>query len=296
MNELWQTEELLDQFRTWLDQTRAEVEQVRDERRCSAHPDLERDDYCGDLHGELLNSDDKNSSLDELQLTAEQNDPLPDVGMLPLFGAFSALRQELKLQTKSARGLEEIVQSAVRGLDSAVQQFHATRSREQETLVVATKPFVESLLDCHEALLRAQRAFETLQKSQLLSLPQVVGTCLDRQFVKLSRWRQKFVYDWYRQMRQAAMDAVGQEVHADVERLIQGFGMIIVRMNRALRDHKVRRIDCLGLRVNPAEMAVVELVDAGAPPETVVEEIRPGYYWNDSVLRFAEVKAQRPTN
>ena len=42
-------------------------------------------------------------------------------------------------------------------------------------------------------------------------------------------------------------------------------------------------------------MRVIELVDApGVPPETVVEEIRPGYVWRGQVVRYAEVRAHAP--
>ena len=39
-------------------------------------------------------------------------------------------------------------------------------------------------------------------------------------------------------------------------------------------------------------MTVVEVVDDPLrPPGLVVEEMRPGYYWKDKVIRFAEVRA-----
>ena len=39
-------------------------------------------------------------------------------------------------------------------------------------------------------------------------------------------------------------------------------------------------------------MTVIDLVDDPASePETVVEEVRPGYVWRGRVVRFAEVRA-----
>jgi molecular chaperone GrpE (heat shock protein) len=39
-------------------------------------------------------------------------------------------------------------------------------------------------------------------------------------------------------------------------------------------------------------MTVVEVVDDPMlPPGLIVEQIRPGYYWKDKVIRFAEVRA-----
>jgi molecular chaperone GrpE len=41
-------------------------------------------------------------------------------------------------------------------------------------------------------------------------------------------------------------------------------------------------------------MKVLELVEApGVAPETVVDELRPGYVWRGLVVRYAEVRATR---
>jgi molecular chaperone GrpE len=43
---------------------------------------------------------------------------------------------------------------------------------------------------------------------------------------------------------------------------------------------------------DPHCMTVVEVVsDPSRRPGTVVEEVRPGYHWDGTVFRFAEVKA-----
>ena len=40
---------------------------------------------------------------------------------------------------------------------------------------------------------------------------------------------------------------------------------------------------------------MIELVEApGVPPETVVDELRPGYVWRGLVVRYAEVRATAP--
>ncbi len=56
------------------------------------------------------------------------------------------------------------------------------------------------------------------------------------------------------------------------------------------------RMASVGLPVDPHAMTVVEVVEGdGHAPGTVVEEIRPGYRWNDKVVRYAEVRAARST-
>ncbi len=61
-----------------------------------------------------------------------------------------------------------------------------------------------------------------------------------------------------------------------------------------LSEHRIERLTCLGRRVDPARMRVIELVDApGVAPETVMDELRPGYVWRGQVVRYAEVRATR---
>ena len=57
-----------------------------------------------------------------------------------------------------------------------------------------------------------------------------------------------------------------------------------------MSQHQVRRIACVGRTFDPAQMTAVGLVHSPqVAPNTVVEELRPGYLWRDKIVRFAEV-------
>jgi len=73
--------------------------------------------------------------------------------------------------------------------------------------------------------------------------------------------------------------------------LKQGFNLIQARLERTLQRHDIHRIDAPDGTVDPTRMTVVELVDDDAPPETVVDVVRPGYRFGEHVVRFAEVRA-----
>ena len=98
--------------------------------------------------------------------SAEDGQP-PPVGLLQLMEAFTALRHELKLQTKSARGLEETVQVALAGLDRAADQLRGLAARETEAVTEALQPLVMSLIDLDEALERGERGFLLLEQQLL---------------------------------------------------------------------------------------------------------------------------------
>ncbi len=70
--------------------------------------------------------------------------------------------------------------------------------------------------------------------------------------------------------------------------------MVCKRLHRAMAKEGLYRMASVGLPVDPHAMTVVEVVESDVhAPGTVVEEIRPGYRWNNKVVRFAEVRAAR---
>ncbi len=59
-----------------------------------------------------------------------------------------------------------------------------------------------------------------------------------------------------------------------------------------MQEQSIVRMECVGKPADPNSMTVIEAVnETGRLPGTVVEEVRPGYFWKGKVLRFAEVKA-----
>ena len=76
--------------------------------------------------------------------------------------------------------------------------------------------------------------------------------------------------------------------------LAEGYAMVRKRLQRTMAKEGLYRMVSVGLPVDPHAMTVIEVVDSDAhAPGTVIDEIRPGYRWNDKVVRFAEVRAAR---
>jgi len=227
-------------------------------------------------------------------LAAADDRGAPPAGLLPLVEAFTALRHELKLQTKSARGLEETVQSALAGLDRAAEQFRSVQSREAAAVEQALKPLVMMLIELDEALERGAQAFVATEQQMLEQAARDLEQALAQRFAGLSAWQRWRAAPWQataQQVGRAHMEGLRQRVLAPLR---EGYDLIRARLHRLLAEHGVRRIDCVGGAVDPTRMTVVELVDdPRAAPGTVLEELRPGYCWRDRVLRFAEVRAAR---
>ncbi|MCA1686979.1 MAG: nucleotide exchange factor GrpE, partial [Planctomycetia bacterium] len=83
-------------------------------------------------------------------LPPEANEP--EIGLYRLVEEFTALRQEVKLQTKSGRGLQEEAESLLTGLRQAIEQFRSVAPKEEQAALAAARPLAEALADLDEAL------------------------------------------------------------------------------------------------------------------------------------------------
>lgn len=260
MRSWYENEELLRRFREWLGRTEAEIAGL----------------------------DDVGHDQDA---TAED---LPDVGMVQLIEAFTALRQEVKLQTKSNRGLEDALQQAITALDEAANQMRSIQAREADAVAKAVRPLVEALIELDEAFQRGLRAASTAHTNVLEDTVRRHEQAARQRFDRLSVWQRWKARAWF----SISTDLFRQQTD-DLHRrimlpLLEGYQLIYQRLERTLVQLGIERIDCLGYPVDPTQMTVIELVDdPDIEPETVVDIVRPGYLWQGRLVRYAEVRAAR---
>lgn len=257
MNDWPDTENTLARFREWLGKTRAEADTLGDDQE-AAPPEP---DSCG-------------------------------AGLFQLVEQFTALRQELKLQTKSSRGLAEQNEATLKTMQEAIEQFRSVEAKESQAAGRAAKPLVESLLELDEALGRGRAVIDAARRRILKDLAGELQDQLDNLLRSQPFWRRWICRRWHNAAREIILKraALG---HRDIfDSLIEGYNLIRKRLRRAMKKEGVYRIDCVGKPVNPNTMTVVEVVDDPTQlPGLVIEEVRPGYYWKDKVIRFAEVRA-----
>ena len=98
----WHDDEILERFRSWLAQTSQEIDALPD---------------AGGM--EMPASGDAADSVPETR---------PETGLLQVVEALTAMRHELKLQTRNGRSLEEAVQGARQSLDVAMRQFQSVQA------------------------------------------------------------------------------------------------------------------------------------------------------------------------
>jgi len=223
--------------------------------------------------------------------SAESAEERP-VGLLELVEQFTALRHEVKLQTKSARGLAERTDQALAGLQQALELCRAAPAQESEATREAVKPLVESLIDLDEALGRGRAVIDTARARVLEDLTGPIQEELDNLLLRLSPVRRWLCRSWARGARASLIQRAALAQREIFDSLGEGYNLILNRLQRAMQKAELYRIECVGKRVDPKLMTVVEVVDDPLrPPGIVIEEVRPGYYWKDKVIRFAEVRA-----
>jgi molecular chaperone GrpE len=247
---------MLDRFRQWLEEARAEADGLSEEEGLT-EPHEER-----------------------------------RVGLVQLVEEFTALRQEVKLQTKSSRGLAEQTEQVLAAIGQAVEQFRSVEAKETEAGRRAAKPVVESLLELDEALRRGRTVIDTARRRILEDLAGHVQEQFDALLFRLPWWRRWLCRSWCLGAREILIQRTALTHREVFDSLVEGYNLILNRLQRAMQKAELYRISCVGKAVDPNLMTVVEVVDDPLrPPGLVIEEVRPGYYWKDKVIRFAEVRA-----
>ncbi|MDR3638172.1 MAG: nucleotide exchange factor GrpE [Isosphaeraceae bacterium] len=231
---------------------------------------------------------------------AGDNTPAPsavddqDVGLFRLVEEFTALRHEVKLQTKSARGLQEQAESLLPALRQAIEAFQAVEPREAQAAWSAGKPLAEALADLDEALDRGRAELEKARRRVADDGAGALEAALNDAFGRRSWFGRRRVRAYHEQVIEV-VQRLGPGAHGPLfDALREGYGLIQARLRRAMSAEQLQRIDTVGRPVDSALMTVVEVVDdPDQPAGYVVEEFRRGYVWRGRMLRYAEVSASR---
>ncbi|MBS0263337.1 MAG: nucleotide exchange factor GrpE [Planctomycetes bacterium] len=215
-----------------------------------------------------------------------------DFGLYRLVEEFTSLRHELKLQTKSARGLEEQSAALLEELRQALERLRTIEPKEAQAAWRVGQPLAMALAEIDEALERGrvqlERATQALVEKPNVYLP----AALADHFARQSWLRRLLCRGYYQDVRALAAEHGRAERESLLRALLEGYRLMQNRLSRALAAVGIRRIATVGQPVDPEQMVVVEVVETpDHPAGVVVDELQRGYVWNERLLRYAEVRA-----
>ena len=236
-----------------------------------------------------------------------------------LLAQFIALRHEVNLQTRAVRNQQEQNAESLRQLAQAQtalgQMVELAQKGGAESRADELRPLLKTLVETADALALARREIRRAEETVLAALeelaaaedaaeaPEEVATAPRRGF-----WTRLFgvgaraahsaeagepledrLGGWPR-----PAEEVADQIQRLLESLISGYTMSLQRIERALYEHDLEPIACVGRAFDPEEMEVLEAVpDSGRPAGEVLEEVRSGYRWQGRVFRFALVRVAR---
>ena len=220
--------------------------------------------------------------------------PPREFGLIDLVEEFTALRHELKLQTKSGRGLIEQTENTIVGAAAGDRPVAVRRAQGSTGRLGGGQGAGRSPRRPRRGpgSRRARnRESPAPDRRRVGARPGNVRrpACSAGNPGSAAGFCGRTIDEVVETIRRD-----GQARHELFDSFLEGYGLIQKRLRRALASEQVAHIACEGKPVDPELMTVIEVVDEPRDrPGTVVKELRRGYTWRGRVIRFAEVQAVR---
>lgn len=239
-------------------------------------------------------------------------EPAPALDVATVVQQFTALRQEVNLQTKSSRAQLEQNAAALAALEEALAALKRQPQDDRNSQDEALRPLLKTLIDAHDALALAQREVRRMLENAPEDAPAETRIAPAPPAIKLrlpywSRWfgldasidaQLAPLFAWAKAQSSAPglpADESGARHRQALDALLVGYTMSLQRLERAFDQHDLEAIACVGEPFDPETMEVAEVVhEEGRDSTEVIQEIRRGYFWRGKLFRYAQVRVAKP--
>jgi len=254
--------------------------------------------------------------------------PADNVDLLTLVGHFTALRQEVNLQTKAVRSQQEQGAETLRQNSELLQTLqqaqheHSERQEaaKQQELDSVSRPLLQALVDVADSQMLAIRELTRTAQTvvELLSKPAGVATAgqgnernslpppprsglLAKLFGvdRLADYQRELAAQLQSQQLSAESESLpavnpAEQIGRIFQSALAGLVMGLQRIERAMRQFELEPIQVVGGAFDPERMEAVEVIPtSGRPAGEVIDELRRGYVWKAKVFRFAQVRVAK---
>jgi molecular chaperone GrpE len=181
-----------------------------------------------------------------------------------LWAAMTALTQEVKLQGRAFKELNDTLGSQPSRIGDEMRAAYREREREVERR--CRREILSALIDLRD---RLERGLESVHEGA----------------AEISKAASA---SWLRRL----IDNSGKDRAAGMlNALSKGYELCVERLDQTLDEFNAREIRCEGQPFDPRRMNAIDRAESSAVPEgTVLEVYRSGYEWNGEVFRPAQVK------
>jgi len=191
MNDRVDVDTLIDRFREWLDSARAEA----------GNDEI----FAPGSNGE--------------------SESAREFGIIDLIEEFTALRHEVKLQTKSGRGLSEQTETTLEALKRVIEEVKSFVPKDAQTAWTVGKSLAEGLADLDEALDRGEREIERARHQIAVLSPAALETALNEYHRNRSWIRRRLLRKYHNEIVAIVQrDSVNR--HELFESFLEGYGLI----------------------------------------------------------------------
>lgn len=223
----------------------------------------------------------------ELLSAIENEEPLPPLegqcDLYSLYAALTALTQEVKLQSRTFKQLNETLAELPSSVASILDESAAQASNPADgkkaggsesasgaaPQLQPGKQEIELLLDLRDRFERGLNSVHEASRGLFTSRP------------------------WWRRWL-GGNQAQEQRTKAVILALEKGYKLTLERMDQALQDYEVTPIACQGEKFDCHRMTAVDMEETESAAEgSVVGVYRTGYEWQGKVFRSALVKVAR---
>lgn len=217
--------------------------------------------------------------------------PTETVDLYTLVAQFTALRQEVNLQTRAVRAQQEQTAQALQQAESAVRLLESPPASASE------ESLLKSLVETADVQILAARELQRVVESVKAALeaesaaPESPKPSFFGRLLGVGRVH-SHLESLARRLAPRLPEA--ERIHDLVESAAAGLAMGLQRIDRSMRQHGLEPIPSVGCDFDPESMEAIEVaVGSGRPPGEIVAEIRRGYRWNGKVFRYAQVKVAK---
>ena len=224
---------------------------------------------------------------------------------------FTALRHEINLQTKASRNqLEQnsqLITMLQESLGTLQRQENQLEDWDRQAQDEVIRPLLKTLIDAHDALALAERQVRRMLERTAAPEPTAASVAAPPVIkLRLPHWARWLgldasveaqlapLYAWHA-TQPAPVAESPDRYRQSIDGLLTGYVMSRERIERALEQHGLEAITCVGAPFDPEVMEVADVVrEPGRTSTVVLEELRRGYTWRGKLFRYAQVRVAKP--